>query len=89
MKGVQGVSEIIKKIERDLPGDKAGLFSYSVPSYSFILQGMEQICFSKYLLCQDYFTTAAMHSISTRASFGRVLTATAQRAGKGALKNSE
>ena len=30
---------------------------------------------------------AAMHSISTRAPFGRVFTATALRAGKGAEKN--
>ena len=54
-----------------------------------ILNWMEQTCFSTYLMCQGYFTAAAMHSISTRASFGRVLTATAQRAGKGAVKNSE
>ena len=32
---------------------------------------------------------AAMHSISTRAPFGRVLTATALRAGKGEVKNWE
>ena len=32
---------------------------------------------------------AAMHSISTNAPFGRVLTATALRAGKGAVKNWE
>lgn len=38
---------------------------------------------------QRSYSTAAMHSISTRAPFGRVLTAKAQRAGNGALKNSE
>ena len=32
---------------------------------------------------------AAMHSISTSASFGNVLTATAERAGKGEEKNEE
>ena len=36
-----------------------------------------------------FYSAAAMHSISTRAPFGRVLTAKAQRAGNGALKNSE
>ena len=34
---------------------------------------------------KSYF--AAMHSISTRAFLGRVLTATALRAGKGSVKN--
>lgn len=38
---------------------------------------------------QRSYSAAAMHSISTRAPFGRVLTAKAQRAGNGALKNSE
>ena len=35
------------------------------------------------------YPRAAMHSISTRAPFGSVFTATAERAGKGATKNCE
>lgn len=42
-------------------------------------------CFTLSLL----YSTSATHSTSTSAFLGSVFTATAERAGKGALKNSE
>ena len=59
---------------------------------SFKLQGhpVRECKVSQFLrICKQSaeFYRAAMHSISTSAPFGRVFTATALRAGKGALKN--